>query len=77
LPGSADDQAFWLQTANQNACEIARLAGFDMVVFDAEHGDEQPPRRSALSRYWFSNEEDASALLLQAMAGDGDHDTVC
>lgn len=31
-------RAFWLQTANQNACEIARLAGFDMVVFDAEHG---------------------------------------
>lgn len=31
-------KAFWLQTANQNACEIGRLAGFDMVVFDAEHG---------------------------------------
>ncbi len=32
-------KAFWLQTANQNACEIARLAGFGMVVFDAEHGE--------------------------------------
>lgn len=31
-------RAFWLQTANQNACEIARLAGYDMVVFDCEHG---------------------------------------
>lgn len=31
-------QAFWLQTANQQACEIARLAGYDMVVFDGEHG---------------------------------------
>ena len=31
-------RAFWLQTANQNACEIAAIAGFDMVVFDAEHG---------------------------------------
>lgn len=31
-------RAFWLQTANQNACEIALIAGFDMVVFDAEHG---------------------------------------
>lgn len=32
------NRAFWLQTASQNACEIARLAGYDMVVFDAEHG---------------------------------------
>lgn len=32
------NRAFWLQTANQNACEIARLAGYDMVVFDGEHG---------------------------------------
>lgn len=31
-------RAFWLQTAHQQACEIARLAGYDMVVFDGEHG---------------------------------------
>jgi 2-keto-3-deoxy-L-rhamnonate aldolase RhmA len=31
-------RAFWLQTANHNACEIARIAGYDMVVFDCEHG---------------------------------------
>lgn len=31
-------RAFWLQTASQQACEIARIAGYDMVVFDAEHG---------------------------------------
>ncbi|QIG49795.1 2,4-dihydroxyhept-2-ene-1,7-dioic acid aldolase [Nordella sp. HKS 07] len=31
-------RAFWLQTNNQQACEIARLAGYDMVVFDGEHG---------------------------------------
>jgi 4-hydroxy-2-oxoheptanedioate aldolase len=31
-------RAFWLQSASQQACEIARIAGFDMVVFDAEHG---------------------------------------
>lgn len=31
-------RAFWLQTANHQACEIARLAGYDMVVFDGEHG---------------------------------------
>ncbi len=31
-------RAFWLQTASQQACEIARISGYDMVVFDAEHG---------------------------------------
>lgn len=31
-------RAFWLQTINQQACEIARLSGYDMVVFDGEHG---------------------------------------
>lgn len=31
-------RAFWLQIASQQACEIVRIAGFDMVVFDAEHG---------------------------------------
>lgn len=31
-------RAFWLQTANQHACEIAHIAGFDSVVFDLEHG---------------------------------------
>lgn len=30
--------AFWLESDSQKACEIARLAGFDMVVFDLEHG---------------------------------------
>lgn len=30
--------AFWLETDNQKACEIARIAGFDTVVFDMEHG---------------------------------------
>lgn len=30
--------AFWLETANQAACEIARLVGYDIVVLDMEHG---------------------------------------
>ena len=30
--------AFWLETASQHACEIARVAGFDMVILDMEHG---------------------------------------
>lgn len=29
---------FWLETDSQKACEIARLAGYDLVVFDMEHG---------------------------------------
>lgn len=29
---------FWLESDNQKACEIARLAGFELVVFDMEHG---------------------------------------
>lgn len=29
---------FWLESDNQKACEIARLAGFDLVLFDMEHG---------------------------------------
>jgi len=34
----APSLAFWLETDNQKACEIARLAGFDIVLFDMEHG---------------------------------------
>lgn len=30
--------AFWLESDSQKACEIARLAGFEMVIFDMEHG---------------------------------------
>lgn len=30
--------AFWLESDSQKACEIARIAGFDTVVFDMEHG---------------------------------------
>lgn len=29
---------FWLESDNQKACELARLAGFDLVLFDIEHG---------------------------------------
>jgi 4-hydroxy-2-oxoheptanedioate aldolase len=29
---------FWLESDNQKACEIARLSGFDLVLFDMEHG---------------------------------------
>jgi len=29
---------FWLETDNQKACEIARLVGYDLVIFDMEHG---------------------------------------
>ncbi|WP_296745431.1 aldolase/citrate lyase family protein [Mesorhizobium sp.] len=30
--------AFWLESDNQKACELARLAGFEVVLFDMEHG---------------------------------------
>lgn len=30
--------AFWLESDSQKACEIARLAGFGIVIFDMEHG---------------------------------------
>ena len=30
--------AFWLETDHQKACEIARLAGYEVVIFDMEHG---------------------------------------
>lgn len=30
--------AFWLETANQQACEIAALAGYYIVILDMEHG---------------------------------------
>ncbi|MDY0883589.1 HpcH/HpaI aldolase/citrate lyase family protein [Dongia soli] len=30
--------AFWLETDNQKACEIAKLADFEIVLFDMEHG---------------------------------------
>jgi 2-keto-3-deoxy-L-rhamnonate aldolase RhmA len=29
---------FWLESDNQKACEIARLSGFGLVLFDMEHG---------------------------------------
>ncbi|AWI60640.1 hypothetical protein AB395_00005463 (plasmid) [Sinorhizobium fredii CCBAU 45436] len=29
---------FWLESDSQKACELARLAGFDLVLFDMEHG---------------------------------------
>ena len=29
---------FWLESDSHQACEIARLAGYDFVVFDMEHG---------------------------------------
>ncbi len=35
---TAPATAFWLESDNQKACEIARLAGFDIVLFDMEHG---------------------------------------
>jgi len=30
--------AFWLETDSQQACEIAALAGYDIVILDMEHG---------------------------------------
>ena len=30
--------AFWLETDAHKTCEIARLAGYDAVIFDMEHG---------------------------------------
>ncbi len=30
--------AFWLETDAHKTCEVARLAGYDAVIFDMEHG---------------------------------------
>jgi 2-dehydro-3-deoxyglucarate aldolase/4-hydroxy-2-oxoheptanedioate aldolase len=35
--------AFWLEGDNQKACEIARLAGYEIVIFDMEHGTLAEP----------------------------------
>jgi 2-dehydro-3-deoxyglucarate aldolase/4-hydroxy-2-oxoheptanedioate aldolase len=34
---------FWLESDNQKACEIARLCGFELVLFDMEHGTLDGP----------------------------------
>lgn len=66
-------RAFWLQTANQNACEIARIAGFDMVVFDLEHGvfdtsavDRLVPFCSAIGLKCFIRVAEAGRPAIQA-----------
>ena len=33
---------FWLMSASLTACEVAALAGFDVVVLDMEHGVHNP-----------------------------------
>ena len=35
---SSPQLAFWLETDNLKACEIAAKVGYDVVVFDMEHG---------------------------------------
>src|SRR5579863_4303829 len=30
--------AFWLESDNQKACEIAHMVGYEVVIFDMEHG---------------------------------------
>jgi 4-hydroxy-2-oxoheptanedioate aldolase len=35
--------AFWLESDNHKACEIARLAGYELVIFDMEHGTLDEP----------------------------------
>jgi 4-hydroxy-2-oxoheptanedioate aldolase len=66
-------RAFWLQTANQQACEIARLAGYDMVVFDGEHGvfdmnalDRLVPFCTAIGLRCFVRVGEASRPQIQA-----------
>jgi 4-hydroxy-2-oxoheptanedioate aldolase len=34
----ATKPAFWLETDNQKACEIAHVVGYQVVIFDMEHG---------------------------------------
>jgi 4-hydroxy-2-oxoheptanedioate aldolase len=36
--GDVTKIGFWLETENQKSCEMARVAGFDFVIFDMEHG---------------------------------------
>lgn len=43
--------AFWLENDNQKACEIARLAGFEIVIFDMEHGILDEPALDRLVPY--------------------------
>jgi 2-dehydro-3-deoxyglucarate aldolase/4-hydroxy-2-oxoheptanedioate aldolase len=35
--------AFWLESDNHKACEIAQLAGYQIVIFDMEHGTLDEP----------------------------------
>jgi len=39
---------FWLMSDNRLACEIARAAGFDLVILDMEHGALSPEGADAL-----------------------------
>jgi 4-hydroxy-2-oxoheptanedioate aldolase len=43
--------AFWLESDHQKACEIARLAGYEVVVFDMEHGTLDEPALDRIVPY--------------------------
>jgi 2-dehydro-3-deoxyglucarate aldolase/4-hydroxy-2-oxoheptanedioate aldolase len=43
--------AFWLESDHQKACEIARLAGYEIVIFDMEHGTLDEPALDRLVPY--------------------------
>lgn len=43
--------AFWLESDNQKACEIARLVGYQVVIFDMEHGTLDEPSLDRLIPY--------------------------
>jgi len=38
LKGTQPERAFWLMTANEDACEIAALIGYGTAIIDMEHG---------------------------------------
>ncbi len=38
LAGTQPERAFWLMTANEDACEIASLIGYGIAIIDMEHG---------------------------------------
>ena len=76
--------AFWLESDNQKACEIARLAGFDIVIFDMEHGildepalDRLVPYCSGLGLTTYVRVSEATQPQIQIALDIGAHGVIC
>jgi 2-dehydro-3-deoxyglucarate aldolase/4-hydroxy-2-oxoheptanedioate aldolase len=81
-PQSTDSPllAFWLESDSQKACEIARHAGFEIVIFDMEHGildeaalDRLLPFCDALGLRPYVRVSDATQSRIQTALDIGAH----